>query len=292
MLRFFARPLPLNHSTKIKWVITIAPSIFVFLFLFIFRPFGIFQYLTLPPIVAVCGYALITLLLGFLFSFVWEPLIKRLIDPKWTMGMELLSMFIHISIIGLANHFFILSIYESDRSFNLTMGEVLLQNLYFTYSIALFPVTFLIAYFELLSRSKYVLKSTELNSLSAEPSTFRSLSINGASSENNVELNNRDFCFAKSSGNYVEYFSIINGELKRELQRNTLSKVEEKFIPASFSTFRTHRSYLVNLEKVEGVTGNAQGYALDISGIEEKVPVSRNKITEFNHVMNDYSSSH
>lgn len=292
MLEFFKRPFPINQFTKMRWIIITGPAIFVFLFLFVFRPFGIFNSLTVAPIFAIFGYTLITFFLGIAYTFIWGPIPRRLSSNQWTMGKELLIIFIHITLIGLVNHLFIQFLYTADRNLNINMSTILLENLYFTYSIALFPVVFIIAYFELLARSKHVLKSTELSPLSTTEPEIQSLLIEGEVSENNVELTSNNWRFAISAGNYVEYYSVIDGKEKKELQRNTLSNVEQLLKSASFDVFRSHRSYIVNLTMIKNVTGNAQGYSLSISEMNEKIPVSRSNVSEFNRVMNDYSACH
>ena len=57
--------------------------------------------------------------------------------------------------------------------------------------------------------------------------------------------------------------------------RSTLKKMEDAVADYSF-LFRCHRTYLVNMELVVKVIGNAQGYRLHLSGLEESIPVSRN----------------
>ena len=46
--------------------------------------------------------------------------------------------------------------------------------------------------------------------------------------------------------------------------------------------FRCHRTYLVNLDRVGHVSGNAQGYKLHLEGIDNLVPVSRSLNEEIN----------
>ena len=45
--------------------------------------------------------------------------------------------------------------------------------------------------------------------------------------------------------------------------------------------FRCHRAYIINLDKVEHVEGNAQGYKVRLINTEESIPVSRNLNNEF-----------
>jgi DNA-binding LytR/AlgR family response regulator len=47
------------------------------------------------------------------------------------------------------------------------------------------------------------------------------------------------------------------------------------------SFFRCHRAFIVNLDKIEQVEGNAQGYKIKLQGAENLIPVSRNLNREF-----------
>jgi DNA-binding LytR/AlgR family response regulator len=60
----------------------------------------------------------------------------------------------------------------------------------------------------------------------------------------------------------------------------TMKKAEEA-LEAWPGFFRCHRAYIVNLDKVQHVEGNAQGYRLRFPDVEEPVPVSRNLNSEF-----------
>ena len=58
------------------------------------------------------------------------------------------------------------------------------------------------------------------------------------------------------------------------LLRSSLSRLEAQIIDRS-NIVRCHRSYVVNLDRVERVTGNAQGYKLHLFGGQFQVPVAR-----------------
>ncbi|NNK69400.1 MAG: LytTR family transcriptional regulator [Flavobacteriaceae bacterium] len=38
---------------------------------------------------------------------------------------------------------------------------------------------------------------------------------------------------------------------------------------------RCHRSYIINVDHVQHISGNLQGYQLELSGFQDLVPVSR-----------------
>ncbi|NRA11079.1 MAG: LytTR family transcriptional regulator, partial [Crocinitomicaceae bacterium] len=55
---------------------------------------------------------------------------------------------------------------------------------------------------------------------------------------------------------------------------------------SELNVMKTHRSYVVNLDAVEDVQGNAQGYVLSLTNTDERVPVARNHVNDFNLLMN------
>ncbi len=89
------------------------------------------------------------------------------------------------------------------------------------------------------------------------------------------------FIYAASDGNYVDFFiEGTNGIIKKTI-RNSISNVEEQLFRFP-QFFRTHRAFIVNLKRLEKKQGNSLGYDLNLSGIDEKIPVARNKIKAFN----------
>lgn len=93
-------------------------------------------------------------------------------------------------------------------------------------------------------------------------------------------LSTEHFIYAKSEGNYVTFYIRDGHSIQKKLKRISISDLELQLagIP---SILRTHRSYLVNLRHIQGVSGNAQGYKLDLNGVEEEVAVSRKMIPNF-----------
>lgn len=287
MRDFLKRPFPIDNPSSVKWTLCIGASIFVFLFLLVFNPFGIFEYLKIHSFLALLGYCGITFIMSFLYTFVIHPIIDQRFGETWTMGREILGIFSLVTVIGIVNHFYIISIYLMERTQGFSLIELFLQNMYFTYTIALFPGLAAIVYIELKARNQYETQSSEVHPIPHETIKLFEINVVGESSDNPILLTSSGFRFAKASGNYVEYYSVIDGQLQKELQRNTLSKLEEQLKSTPFKIARTHRSYLVNLEIIEKVSGNAQGYSLKLNDTDYSVPVSRSNISEFNRVMND-----
>ncbi|MFT5777881.1 MAG: hypothetical protein ACI837_000829 [Crocinitomicaceae bacterium] len=222
-----------------------------------------------------------------LFIFGWHAYFIGKWDVRWTVGLELASIFVHLTAIGVVNHFFILEIVNPDHFLGNSVILTFFQNMFFTYSIGFFPIVFVLTFFEMKWRTQHVSQSNMFPELNANIQDATSeVTINGDSSENQIELSSTTFLFARSSGNYVEYYSQVDGNIKKELQRITLAKLETALSESTFEYLKTHRSYIVNISAVKNVSGNAQGYSLEIDGTTQKVPVSRYHITEFDRVMN------
>lgn len=84
------------------------------------------------------------------------------------------------------------------------------------------------------------------------------------------EAEERDTIIATAEDKYKENCSI--SEFYKRLPK-------EKF-------FKTHRSYIVNLDKItEIIPWFNNTYMLKLKGIEEEIPVSRNNINIFKHLM-------
>jgi len=84
--------------------------------------------------------------------------------------------------------------------------------------------------------------------------------------------------------NYVNVYYVFEGSVQKKMMRNTLSQIEQQ-LSESNEFYRCHRSFIVNVSKIKSVEGNSQGYRLSLEGLEEPIPVSRNKIAAFNAKM-------
>jgi DNA-binding LytR/AlgR family response regulator len=82
-----------------------------------------------------------------------------------------------------------------------------------------------------------------------------------------------DLLFIESSDNYCTIVYLKNGQPAKPLLRSSLSRLESQI--NAFNIVRCHRSFVVNLDRVERITGNAQGYKLHLLSGQFQVPVAR-----------------
>jgi hypothetical protein len=93
-------------------------------------------------------------------------------------------------------------------------------------------------------------------------------------------FDSNSFIHAKAEGNYAEIYLKKEEKVTKLIKRIPLKNLETQLAGFPF-IIKTHRSVLLNLNHIESISGNAQGYKVKLKGFEETVPVSRNYIRSF-----------
>jgi hypothetical protein len=267
-------------------------AIIIPLFMILFRPFN-FTYaehrFSFPVIAIIFG--LVDSTVFFISAVILQKLFPRLTEEKrWTLIRELGFWAILLFCIGVTNFLLREIIYINPN--NLSVAY-LLEEITHSYLFGLLIATLL----TLINFAYLIISTTQkasnLNQViqklqeSREESKPEIVTIQAESEQDTISFNPSDLIYVKVDGNYVEiYLRDEEGKVQRYIKRNTLKNVEEQlmFFPRAL---RIHRSYLVNLDQVTSVEGNAQGYQLGLEDIEQTIPVSRSYISDFDAVMNN-----
>lgn len=92
--------------------------------------------------------------------------------------------------------------------------------------------------------------------------------------EGNLSIDLGDLICFEANDNYSAIYYIKNGEVKKELRRITLKRIEDQL-----TTFpeivRCHKSFIINILNVSHVSGNTQGYKFHLNQLDFSIPVSR-----------------
>jgi hypothetical protein len=245
-------------------------GLFVFLFLFIFKPFGIlgmsgsFLGITLGfAAVTLAVMAALNALIPWLFPAFFE-------ETRWTVGKEVLYAGVNLWGIGVANFLFFTFTSESDFSPGAFWGFQL-----FTVAIGVFPVVFLTLARERQSRMANERTATILTEelpKTAIPSD-RTVLFQVQNGVEPLRLLTGELRYLQAADNYV-YVHFFRHSPQRCIIRSTLKLLEED-LNAESGFLRCHKSYIVNMEHVVRISGNAQGYKLHLRGCDEPIPVSR-----------------
>ena len=102
-----------------------------------------------------------------------------------------------------------------------------------------------------------------------------------------VNLIISNLLFVESFCKYITIRWYENEMVNEKTIRNTLKDIEIQ-LKNFDSILRIHKSFLINLNQIKEVKGNAQGYKLVLNKGKNIVPVSRNFIKIFNTKFNKF----
>ena len=142
-----------------------------------------------------------------------------------------------------------------------------------TLSIAIFPVCFFGA-LHLNNQLGSHLKIAKEISIDKKENHSQKIPIKV--SEKSEAFNIDQFLFAEAMQNYVAIYILKEGQLDKSVHRITLTNLAEKL--KKHNIIRCHRSYIVNPQKIQSISGNAQGLKLEIENTTKVIPVSRKYI--------------
>jgi LytTr DNA-binding domain len=274
MLSYFSQPYPHNHLTTRHWLLTSAGTgLFVSLFLVFFQPFGSSQWHDPRKPLLLGGYGVVTFICVASISYFIPRWFKNwYIETHWTVGREIVWNILMILLITFGNLLYsqcFLGMIFSLRSMLFWLG--------ITASIGIIPATVitLLNYNRLLrkhSTGSLLVKGAEasMKSTTEQQDEIRLIAENG---KDTLVLMSQDLLFIESADNYSEVVFWKDNKIQKVLIRSSLSRIEEQINQAFI--VRCHRSYIINLRQVTGISGNAQGYKLQFQNWESTLPVAR-----------------
>lgn len=274
----WSRPYQSYFSPSFRLRQALIFGLFVGLFLWYFHPFQIDQ---MPQGIhfVSAGFGAVTFFGMLLTNVVVPGLFGAFFEAeRWTVGKEIVWVSVTISTIGLFNFMFFCWFYPNAFTFT-TLFWFQVNTL----AIGVFPVSLFTLWNESRTRRKYSDSAAQLNqrrsppveaSTDAAPASDPLIDIPSQNTNESLSLLLSDLLYIQVADNYLEVVHLQGGLLKKRLLRNTLKEVSEH-LSAHPALLRCHKSFLVNMQQVYRVSGNAQGYRLHLHGTEESIPVSR-----------------
>jgi len=261
ILHWLKTPYPLLFSAKSRVISALGFSVFTFLFLYIFKPFGISEYENV--FLLTLGFSFISLIVIFSVLFVFPHLYPRFFDKKkWTIGKMFLLIISTVILISIANWFYNYKIFNEQKEYiNLPLFIV------FTILIAIFPITFYLMIYD-----KYTHKSKRVSY--KNPKANKTLILIDENNKEKLTFTLEDVIYISAQGNYVSIFFNTEKGVREKVLRSSLKKIENQ-LNHCFCFIRCHRSYIINTYWFEKVTGNARSYSLKSPIIDYTIPISR-----------------
>lgn len=284
---YLRQPYPNDSDAKRKWLTIFAVGLFVVTFIWLFD-LNIKE--GISNLFIILGFGIITICVMILNKFILPYLFPKIfLEESWSIGKEILFHLWTIFLIGISNllyanwgGYYEIGIY----SFLLAQLETLL--------IGIFPSSFIVLYKHNHYLKKNINTARELigvlqtedeertNNTKNNQEQFISLSSETGKDKLQIKMN--DFFFVKSIDNYIEVYWNDRNSTRKSLLRGSLKRIEKELNQYS-SLFRCHRTYIININKVDRISGNSQGYRLRI-GADHEIPVARSYIKAFQKFIN------
>ncbi|MDB4148702.1 LytTR family transcriptional regulator, partial [Flavobacteriaceae bacterium] len=216
-----------------------------------------------------------TIVLVFFLYFSPLLLPNLFSDKNWKVGYQIILILLIILVIATFNSIY--SIYRNSIPFNWDIYLLMLSR---TCVLSIFPTAF-ITIVDYNQKLKYNLNLAS-NILKNKKEFIKN--SRHVTHQISTDLKNEtfsfienDFIYAIADGNYTDICFLDENKLKKETHRVTLSSFEIQLKEVS-SLVRCHRSYMVNLNKLKNLSGNAQGLKIELINHSKIIPVSRKYI--------------
>jgi LytTr DNA-binding domain len=278
LINWWHRPFPFSDEWPSLRRQVVFSGLFVALFLFIFRPFGLYQFgMFSADLLRICSqYGLITAGVAVLFASLIRGFPNYFNDRQWTVGKEVLHSLVFIAVVALANLIYSAWKFKYDG---------LSLKIYFiwlglTAAVGMFPTIIGVALRQNRLLRRYSEEAEQINTeiqsgQHGVADQEAKLVLSGDNQGEELSIALSAIRYVEAADNYVSVVWLDEGtRVRTTLLRGTLKRFEADLANHQ-ALYRCHRAYIVHLGHVTRLSGNAQGYKLHLADISTTLPVSR-----------------
>ncbi len=258
----------------------------VFLFILFFQPFPLNFVDFENRLLFITGYGVITFLISGLILAVLP-----LFTPKWLNINELKSNLPFIP------GFLLLVLNATAFAFYLRYVGTVHLSLYIVFKIVLVSllplIILMVIHKQKLLKHGFNLLKNQNNLLLKKLQEFeriedeKEIEIFSNNKSDKLSVKYKNIISVKSADNYIEISYLKNNSTEKKLIRNTLKNIEEQLSGKQFF-IRCHRTSIVNILFVEKLLRTQNGNSLQMSILEEDVPVSRQYLLKVKEAISTY----
>ncbi|MCR9251006.1 MAG: LytTR family transcriptional regulator DNA-binding domain-containing protein [bacterium] len=252
----------------------------------VFEPFGISRMDCAWGTWILAGLSIpIFLTLAFNFYIVGRLLPVFFNENTWSIGKEAVwSVFNFLTIVGTTGIYWM--VIPVCGTTSLHWGEQMLR----AFWIGILPGMVCI-YFNYNRALKLKLKKSQsLNQkLQSKVSYYEHgwIKLMGENNSEVLNLNTNELILIQSYDNYAKVITHRDDEISIHILRSSLknlqSQIDTQFI------IRGHRSYIINLSKIDQVKGNARDFRVKLKGYKDWIPISREAYKTMNALFEDFN---
>jgi hypothetical protein len=263
------------------WLALIFGS-FVFLFLLVFEPFDFIDHQKNPTLISA-GFGVVTSIIVILNFAILSSFVRKFVSSDdWKLKHTFYASIWNISTIAIGNYFYMVATSDIDNNFS-----EMFKALYYTVSIGIFPVIIILVYSEhqLLKKNQIIVAETVsiIENRTAvhknEENNEKEILLKADIAADDFLLDIRSLAFIKAEGNYSTFFLENSDENTGIIKRISLKSVEEQ-LKTFPNIMRCHRSYIINIDKIKNVSGNARNFSVSYDIQDIAIPISRTKEKE------------
>lgn len=261
------KPYPLILDVKINLAISFGLAVICFLFLSIFRPFGLHAVQHLEFFI---GYGLTILASCIIHFFIIPFLLRNLfIEDQWQIYNQLLFITSITLLTAVFNY-----LYNSTVGRDFSPQYNLIEFVGMTTAVGILPIIVMTYVTETIANNRNQLLAKDIV-LSPKLPDNNTLYIEGDNQKDDkLSIGLDQFVYAKASQNYLTVYYLYEGKLKNKLLRLSLKKLMETVIFRD-SIIRCHKSYAINTHHMKNIKGNARSLEIELNHTDTLIPVSR-----------------
>lgn len=268
---YSSKPYPKNLFLKRPVMGASVISLFNYVFLMIYRPVHTHPGYEMSYEFTMAIYCLG----GGLAAFAAILIVNRSgligsLGQEWTILKEVTAIIVVVFAMGLATFLLAFLVEAPGERWNVA---TILHSIRLAYMIGGIPLyLFTIININSLFTSTLTTSDLQADEQDGEPEEW--IAIDTPLKKDQPGFYPHEFLYAEADGNYVHVYLQKGETIRKEVVRISISSLEEQLADFSF-IIRTHRAFIVNLKKVKEASGNALGFRITLSGIQQEIPVSR-----------------
>ncbi|MFO7370655.1 MAG: LytTR family DNA-binding domain-containing protein [Bacteroidales bacterium] len=271
MLKILNKPYPFNDDLKFNTLAIFFITLILFVFLYLFEPFDMDSLPVRQKYIMVSGFSVITFLALTLHLMIIPSFFpKGFSSTNWTIKKEILwNLWILFTILA---GYFLFTRFMGLMKFGFDMVITLVF-------VAIIPISIIIIInYNKMIRSHLKL-ADDMNKKLRENKDVHDKVVyfNSDYQKDNLVIKINSLLLIRSANNYIEVFWREGELIKSQMIRMSLLNAEKILKDYKF-VLKCHRSYLININYIEKVEGNSQGYKLYFENVSFPIPVSKNSI--------------
>lgn len=278
MWNVFNKPYPFNDDLKHNSKIIFFTSLGVFLFLFLFQPFDISALPVKEKYYLMTGLAIVTFMsLSFNLLVIPSLFTKKFSSANWNIKKEIFWN-LWILFTTLAGYFLL-----NNSLGVIKFGFSLVIKLVLT---AVIPIAVLIVVNHNKMLRSHLKLADELSKKLKENKSIldKIVYFNSDYQKDSLAIKVSLLLLIRSANNYIEVFWKEGEAVKNQMVRCSMLCAEETLKEHKF-IFKCHRSFIVNINYIDKIEGNSQGYRLFFEHINFPIPVSKNSVSKLKELI-------